>query len=92
MKRGRRGCKVTKKVIAVQYGLTNITDKLKYKGYHVTSLNGTERAIDVMVYSGILENVSAKETPNLTLPSNNRFVMMLNADEYDEDELIHRID
>ncbi|SHJ14854.1 Uncharacterised protein family (UPF0180) [Geosporobacter subterraneus DSM 17957] len=80
------------KVVAVQTGLDSIADKLRNKGYYVTDFNGTKEPIDAMVYS---EQVGYQMPPQVTssrILLNNQYVVMLNADELGEDEIVNRID
>ncbi|WZL74698.1 YkuS family protein [Clostridiaceae bacterium 35-E11] len=80
------------KVIAVQTGLDHITKRLKGKGYLVTDMNETDRPIDAIIYS---ESAGYQNPPSIKaveIPSNNQFVVMLNADELDEEEILNRID
>ncbi|MFZ5965881.1 MAG: YkuS family protein [Bacillota bacterium] len=80
------------KIIAVQNGLENLVERLERKGYMVTDLNGGGYPIDAIVYS---ENKGYAEPPMITsaaIPSNNQYVIMLNADELSENEILNRID
>lgn len=80
------------KVIAVQNGLDGIADKLKKRGYHVTDFNGTKEPIDAMVYSEQVGYSNPPEVTNSRMLMNNQYVVMLNADELEEDEIVNRID
>lgn len=80
------------KVIAVQGGLDSVANRLRNKGYYVTDYNAVDEPIDALVYS---ENVGYAHPPTMTserVSSNNQFVVMLNADELSEDEIVNRID
>ncbi|AOT68484.1 YkuS family protein [Geosporobacter ferrireducens] len=80
------------KVVAVQSGLDSIANKLRNKGYYVTDFNGTSEPIDAMIYS---EQVGYQTPPEITssrILLNNQYVVMLNADELEEDEIINRVD
>lgn len=81
-----------KKVIAVQTGLDHIANRLKNKGYQVTNMSETDEPIDAIIYS---ERAGYQNPPSIdavAIPSNNQFVVMLNADELDEEEILNRID
>lgn len=80
------------KVIAVQNGLDSIADKLRDKGYHVTDFNGTKEPIDAMIYSERVGYQTPPETTSSRFLMSNKFVVMLNADEMDEDEIVNRVD
>ncbi len=80
------------KVVAVQSGLDGIASKLRSKGYFVTDYNCVEEPIDALIYS---ESVGYSQPPSMTserIPSNNQYVVMLNADEMSEEEIVNRID
>jgi hypothetical protein len=90
--RNSGGYSMHSKVVAVQSGLDNIASRLRNKGYYVTDYNSVDEPIDALVYS---ENVGYAQPPNMTndkIPSNNQFVVMLNADELSEDEIVNRVD
>jgi len=82
------------KVIAVQGNLKKIRDGIENKGYKVVDLENTDEIIDAMVYSAVQnDNISSftgRSFPgqNLSLGSNSAFVLMINADENTEEEII----
>jgi hypothetical protein len=81
------------KVIAVQDGLQHLSYRLTGKGYRVVDIDNTLEAIDAILYSPSMVNGSYKPNVNQLFTSgNNKFVLMINADEQSEDEILSMID
>jgi hypothetical protein len=80
------------KIVAVQSGLEHIASRLKEKGYDVVDLGGADEPIDAMVYSEQVGYDIPAEVREPSISSNNQFVVMLNADELEENEILNKID
>lgn len=81
------------KRIALQEGLHDLAQQLREAGYEIVSLDEGGEPLDVMIYSGenkkyLAHNLSGE----LKVPANNQFVNLLNADEFDHEELIRQIE
>lgn len=76
------------KIIAVQDNLQTIRDEIKRKGYKVVNLENTDEIIDAMVYSGNRPDYGSSSDNNIGVGSNSAFVLMINADEKTEEEII----
>ncbi|SDK39957.1 YkuS family protein [Natronincola ferrireducens] len=81
------------KLIAIQEGLHGATEILKEKGYRITTIDKAKDPIDVIVYSSSNNNYLAHNmTGEISIPSYNQFVKMINLDEIGIENLITTIE
>lgn len=83
--------------VAVQSGLSNFTEKLKESGYEVVSMEDNTEAVDVIVYSGVSNDLTGFDTvdyygDNATMGVNNPSgVMLVNTHSHSAEQVVSLI-
>ncbi len=87
------GQKMPRLVVVVQEGLDNISIKLEKAGCKVVGLYDTTENIDAIVYSPFSTDTH-KGNPdgNSRLSGSNGFVVMINAGENSEEEILTKLE
>ncbi len=80
-------------VVVVQEGLDNISKNIEKAGYKVVGLNDTTESIDAIVYSPCSTNThTGNFDGNSRLSGSNGFVVMINAGEYSDEEILTKLE
>ncbi|SES64324.1 Uncharacterised protein family (UPF0180) [Natronincola peptidivorans] len=81
------------KLIAVQEGLHETAELLKKQGYRVTTIDQANEPIDVIIYSSKnKEYLAHNMRGNISIPSYNQFVKMINVDEVGINNIINNVE
>jgi len=85
--------KMPRLVVVVQDGLDNISKSLEKAGYQVVGLYDTTENIDAIIYSPSgTDTHSGNFDGKSRLSGSNGFVVMINAEESSEDEILAKLE
>ncbi len=80
-------------VVVVQEGLDEISRSIEKVGYKVVDIDNTTEIIDAIIYSSSNMGVdSGNFNDDPRISGSNGFVVMINADENSEDEILSRLE
>jgi hypothetical protein len=90
----QKGClRMPRLVVVVQEGLDHLSESLERAGYKVVGLYDTTENIDAIVYSPTgTDTHSGNFDGSSRLSGSNGFVVMINAGENSEDEILAKLE
>ncbi|MDO9574118.1 MAG: YkuS family protein [Candidatus Contubernalis sp.] len=84
---------MTKLVVMVQDGLDDVGRRLKQEGYKVVDVDDTAEKIDAIVFSPSQAHEAGSLHSDVMLPGgNNGFVVMINADEKSDNDILSMLE